>query len=169
MATEADLRKTALALPGVEEVQHWEYPAFRTKRRIFITLRPGQAKAMFHLNEEHQEILFEARPEAFEPLHWGKITRCFVNLKKVSKKELAALVREAWGNAGPPPGNPAKRDPVRRKVRAAGRRRSIVKDFQGMRMAPRCEADVSFRRREQNFRYRPNSASSIPQMSGLGR
>jgi hypothetical protein len=103
MSTEADLRKIALALPGVEEVQHWEYPAFRTKRRIFITVRPGQAKAMFHITEEHQEILFEARPEAFEPLHWGKITRCMVNLKKVPKKELEALVREAWEYASPPP------------------------------------------------------------------
>ena len=90
-----DVRKIALALPGVEEVDHWGVPAFRTKRRIFITLRPSEQKAMFHITEEHQEILFEARPEAFEPLHWGKVTRCFVNLKNVPKRELEALVREA--------------------------------------------------------------------------
>jgi hypothetical protein len=55
---------------------------------------------MFHIPEEHQELLFEMRPEAFEPLHWGKITRCFVNLKQLPAKELAALVREAWEYAG---------------------------------------------------------------------
>ena len=102
MSTCNDVRKIALALDGVEEVDHWGRPAFRTKRRIFITLRPDEDKAMFHIPEEHQELLFEVRPEAFEPLHWGKITRCFVNLKQVPRDELAALVREAWRYAAPP-------------------------------------------------------------------
>jgi len=48
----------------VSEVDHWSRPAFRTKRRIFITLRPQEQKAMFHIPEEHQELLFEMRPEA---------------------------------------------------------------------------------------------------------
>jgi hypothetical protein len=100
MSTCNDVRKSALALEGVEEVDHHGRPAFRTKRRIFITLRPGEEKAMFHIPEEHQELLFEMRPEAFEPLHWGKITRCFVNLKKVPGKEIATLVKEAWEYAG---------------------------------------------------------------------
>ena len=101
MSTSEDVRRFALALPGVEEVDHWGVPAFRTKRRIFITLRPAEQKAMFHLNEEHQEILFEARPEAFEPLHWGKVTRAFLNLKKIPPRELETLVREAADNAAP--------------------------------------------------------------------
>lgn len=96
-----DVRRLALALPGIEEVSHWGVAAFRTKRRIFITLRPAEQKAMFHLTEEHQEILFEARPEAFEPLHWGKVTRAFLNLKKIPVRELEALVREAADYAAP--------------------------------------------------------------------
>jgi hypothetical protein len=96
-----DVRRLALALPGVEEVAHWGVPAFRTKRRIFITLRPLEQKAMFHLAEEHQEILFDARPEAFEPLHWGKVTRAMLNLKKIPLRELEALVREAADQAAP--------------------------------------------------------------------
>jgi hypothetical protein len=101
MSTCDDVRRLALALPGVEEVDHWGAPAFRTKRRIFITLRPLEQKAMFHLTEEHQEILFEARPEAFEPLHWGKVTRAFLNLKKIPMRELEALIREAADFAAP--------------------------------------------------------------------
>jgi hypothetical protein len=88
-------------LPGVEEVDHWGVPAFRTKRRIFITLRPNEQRAMFYLTEEHQEILFAARPDAFEPLHWGKVTRAILNLKKIPARELEALVREAADNAAP--------------------------------------------------------------------
>jgi hypothetical protein len=103
MSTCADIRRIALALPGVEEKMHFEFPAFRTKKRIFITLRPKEQKAMFHLNEEHQEILFAARPEAFRPLHWGKVTRCFAILKHVSVKDLEMLVREAFEYASPPP------------------------------------------------------------------
>jgi hypothetical protein len=102
MATCEDVRRFALALPGVEEVDHWGVPGFRTKQRIFITLRPNEQKAMFHLTEEHQEILFDARPEAFEPLHWGKVTRAFLNLKKIPARELEALVREAAYYAAPP-------------------------------------------------------------------
>jgi hypothetical protein len=101
MSTCDDVRRLALALPGIEEVDHWGAPAFRTKRRIFITLRPNEQKAMFHLTEEHQEILFEARPEAFEPLHWGKVTRAFLNLKKIPVRELDALIREAADYAAP--------------------------------------------------------------------
>jgi hypothetical protein len=103
MSTCEDVRRVALTLAGVEEKMHFEFPAFRTKKRIFITLRPKEQKAMLHLPEEHQEILFAARPEAFQPLHWGKVTRCFVILKHVPVKELAALVREAWEYASPPP------------------------------------------------------------------
>jgi hypothetical protein len=101
MSSCADVRKFALALEGVEEVDHWGRPAFRTKRRIFITLRPNEERAMFHIPEAHQELLFEIRPQSFAPLHWGKTTRCFINLKKVPIREIAALVREAWEYAGP--------------------------------------------------------------------
>jgi hypothetical protein len=110
MSTCDDVRRLALALPGAAEVDHWGAPAFRTKRRIFITLRPLEQKAMFHLTEEHQEVLFEARPEAFEPLHWGKVTRAFLNLKKIQVRELEALVKEAADYAAPPAR--AKRKPT---------------------------------------------------------
>lgn len=96
MSTCDDVRRFALALEGVEEVDHWGRPAFRTRERIFITLRPDEDKAMFHIPAEHQELLFASRADAFEPLHWGKTTRCFVNLKQVPAQEISALVREAW-------------------------------------------------------------------------
>lgn len=110
------VRRFALALDGVSEVDHWGRPAFRTKRRIFITLRPQEQRAVFHIPEEHQELLFELRPEAFEPLHWGKMTRCFVSLGQVPKPELEKLVREAWHHASEPA------PPGRRKALAPKRK-----------------------------------------------
>lgn len=38
MATEADVRKIALALEGVSEVDHWGRPSYRTKARIFAVM-----------------------------------------------------------------------------------------------------------------------------------
>src|ERR1700692_3636339 len=102
MSTCADVRRFALALDGVSEVDHWGRPAFRTKRRIFITLRPQEQKAMFHIPEEHQELLFEMRPEAFEPLHWGKITRCLVSLGQGPAPELEKIIYSACHHASPP-------------------------------------------------------------------
>jgi len=122
MSTCNDVRTCALALEGVREVDHWGRPAFRTRRRIFITLRPDEERAMLHIREDHQDLLFEMRPESFEPLHWGKVTRCFVNLKKVPKKEIAALVHEAWEYADGATGRKNSAKTVRKvPARKAGR------------------------------------------------
>ena len=99
MSTEADLRQNrprasrrrGSAALGISRVPHQAADLHHAPTRT------GQGDVP--ITEEHQEILFDARPEAFEPLHWGKITRCMVNLKKVPKKELEALVREAWEQA----------------------------------------------------------------------
>jgi hypothetical protein len=123
MSSCSDVRKFALALGGVEEVDHWGRPAFRTKRRIFITLRPAEEKAMFHIPDEHRELLLAMRPDAFEPLRWGKVTRCLVNLRKVPGKEIAALVREAWEHSGPPePGKTGAKKPPRVPARGPRKR-----------------------------------------------
>lgn len=101
MSTQADIRKIALALDGVVEVDHWGRPAFRTKKRIFAVIRPDGL--YLHLPTERKEFLFEADPETFVKLMWGKTPIILVQLKRVAKKELAALVREAWEYASPPP------------------------------------------------------------------
>ena len=99
MPTPADVRKIALALDGVSEVDHWNRPAFRTTRRIFAVLRPDGM--WLHLPPERKEFLFEADPKTFVKYMWGKTPECIVQLAKVSKKELAALLREAWEHAAP--------------------------------------------------------------------
>jgi hypothetical protein len=105
MATAADVRKLALALDGVSEVDHWGRPAFRTKKRIFAVLRPDGL--FLHLPEERKQFLFAAAPEVFVKFIWGKAANVIVQIAKVSKSELQALIRDAWQHATPP-ARPAK-------------------------------------------------------------
>jgi hypothetical protein len=99
MATSADVRKCALALDGVSEVDHWGRPAFRTSKRIFAVMRPDGL--YLHLTEERKQFLFEAAPEVFVKFMWGKTANVIVQIAEVSKKELEALIREAWQHATP--------------------------------------------------------------------
>ena len=95
-----EIRKIALSFDGVSEVDHWGRPAFRTKRRIFAVMRPDGL--WLYLPEERKEFLFEADPRAFVKYMWGKHPELIVQPERVSKKELAALLREAYEAALPP-------------------------------------------------------------------
>ncbi len=89
----------ALAHDGVREIDHWNRPAFRTKRRIFAVIRPDGL--YLHLPDERKQFLFEADPETFVKYMWGKTANVIVNLKRIGKTELKALIGEAYGHARP--------------------------------------------------------------------
>ena len=99
MATATDVRRKALALDGVSEIDHWGRPAFRTKKRIFAVIRPDGL--YLHLTEERKQFLFEAAPDVFVKFMWGKTANVIVQIAEVSKKELEALIGEAWQHATP--------------------------------------------------------------------
>jgi len=100
MPTPADVRKIAMALDGVEEVDHFGRPSYRTKKRIFAVMRPDGL--FLHLPEERKEFLFEADPKTFVKYMWGKRSNVIVQIARVSKKELGALISEAWEFSAPP-------------------------------------------------------------------
>ena len=106
MASSTDIRKIALALDGVAEIDHWGRPAFRTKKRIFAVMRPDGL--YLHLPDERKEFLFEADPKAFIKYMWGKAANVIVQPDRISKKGLAALIHEAWEFNLPPPKKSAK-------------------------------------------------------------
>ncbi len=115
MPTSADVKKIAAALDGVSEVDHWGRPSWRTKKRIFAVMRPDGL--WLHLNDERKEFLLEADPAVFVKYMWGKTVNVIVQIDKISKKELDALIREAWENATPPQ-KPAKAAKSKRKAAA---------------------------------------------------
>jgi hypothetical protein len=100
MTTQADVRKIALALDGVSEVDHWGRPSYRTKKRIFAVMRPDGL--YLNLPQERREFLFEADPKVFVKSMWGKTANVIVQIAKISKTELAQLIREAWEHNKPP-------------------------------------------------------------------
>src|ERR1700754_2929521 len=99
MPTASDVRKVMLALKGVSEVDHWGRPGYRTSRRIFAVMRPDGL--FLHLPEERRQFLFEAAPDVFVKFMWGKTANVIVQIAKLPKKELQALIREAWQHATP--------------------------------------------------------------------
>ena len=99
MPTAAEIRRTALALEGVIEIDHFGRPSFRTKKRIFAVVRPDGL--YLHLPDERKEFLFEADPKTFVKFMWGKKANVIVDLKRIGKRELDALIREAWESVKP--------------------------------------------------------------------
>ena len=93
------IRKIALALEGVAEIDHFARPAFRTTKRIFAVIRPDGL--FLHLPDERKEFLFEADPMTFVKYMWGKTANVIVQIARISKKELEPLIREAWQHAMP--------------------------------------------------------------------
>jgi hypothetical protein len=100
MPTASDVRKVALALDGVSEIDHWGRPGYRTTRRIFAVMRPDGL--FLHLPEERKQFLFEAAPDVFVKFMWGKTANVILQIAKLPRKELEALIREAWQHATPP-------------------------------------------------------------------
>ncbi len=94
MPTPADVRKAALALDGVTEIDHFARPAYRTIKRIFAVMRPDGL--YLNLPDERKEFLFAADDKTFVKYMWGKTANVIVQIDRVSKKELEALIREAW-------------------------------------------------------------------------
>jgi hypothetical protein len=118
MPTLADVRKFALALDDVSEADHWGRPAFRTRKRIFVVVWPKEKRANILLPEERKEFLFEAAPEIFAKLMWGKRAYLLADLTKIGRRDLEALIREAWTQAATAP---KAKNRGRTRTRAAAR------------------------------------------------
>ena len=111
MPTPSDVRKLALSFPVVSEIDHFARPAWRTTKRIFAVMRPDGL--YLNLDDERKEFLFVADPKVFVKYMWGKRANVIVQIDKISKRELEALIREAYEKNRPAAkgkkGAPAKR------------------------------------------------------------
>jgi len=97
---EEDVRRLALALPEVEERDHFGRPSFRVRNKLFVTLpEPGRANLKVPM-DEHAALIAE-RPEVFRDVVWGQIHRVGVDLSAIDADELAELIEMAWAEVAP--------------------------------------------------------------------
>jgi hypothetical protein len=115
--TPADVRKFALSLPGVSEIDHFARPAWRTTKRIFAVMRPDGL--YLNLDDERKEFLFAADPKIFLKYMWGKRSNVIVQIEKLGMRELKGLIREAWEKNQPVTKTSTRRRPLRRAGQSA--------------------------------------------------
>jgi len=110
MASGADLRRLALAMPGVVEKPHFDRAAF-VVARTFVTLAADGLTANFKFTPDEQALKCEAAGEAFAPVPnaWGAQGWTTARLDRLSAEELAAALEMAWRHAQPEPRRQASR------------------------------------------------------------
>jgi hypothetical protein len=60
-----------------------------------------RGRVLMKLDKDHQELLFEARPDVFSPMVAGGLRWSWVEIGALEADEAAALVREAWTQVVP--------------------------------------------------------------------
>ena len=97
MATFAQLKRFGRTLPGVTEHLHMrDQPSLRANGKMFALWWKPENTTILKLDREHQHMLFEVRPDVFTPCKVGTGTWSYVDIAKLTDKELQSLVTEAW-------------------------------------------------------------------------
>ena len=100
--TKDDLRRLALALPGVEEKSHFDKADFRMKNKIFASLK-DDATGVIKLTLEQQSMMVDAEPKVFQPIPggWGRKGWTKIILAKADEITLKSALQTAWKNIAP--------------------------------------------------------------------
>ncbi|HVM07380.1 MAG TPA: MmcQ/YjbR family DNA-binding protein [Acidimicrobiales bacterium] len=104
MATEADVRKIALALPETTEKPWFGTPGFRVKDKGFLRIRTEAEGALvvFVGDLAEKEALLASDPKKFFTTpHYDGYPTVLVNLKAVGVRELRELITDSWLNKAP--------------------------------------------------------------------
>lgn len=96
MATLADIRHAALALPGAVELESHGGAWFNVGTKTFVLYWAKDQRWIFKLPKPRQELLFEARPDVFQPYRAGAMLWSYVAIEELTPAEVASLVTDAW-------------------------------------------------------------------------
>ena len=96
MATLVDIRRIALALPGAVELQDHGGNWFNVGKKTFVLYGFPSARWLFKLPKPRQELLFEARPDVFQPYRAGAMLWSYVDVDALEVDEVNSLVTDAW-------------------------------------------------------------------------
>lgn len=113
MATPADLRRIALALPEAHEDVHRRRPAFRVGKRIFAMLGVTGNSALFSslgwddvavakLDRDDQLNMAAAHEGAVTPTEtYGHHGWTYLRLEALDEAALSLILRLAWAHVAP--------------------------------------------------------------------
>ena len=95
-------RQLGLALPGVEEGPCYGTPALRVKGKLMLRLKEDGETVVLIVGFERRSLLMEKDPATFFITdHYRNYPSVLVRLPRISRKELAGLIEEAWRRAAP--------------------------------------------------------------------
>ena len=109
MATEADVRQAALALPGAyEKASFDDAPSFRTKPRMFCWIRTDAGTGhqptlvLFVASVEEKEALIAADPDVyFTTPHYDGHAMVLARLDVISVTEMTEMITESYRGRAP--------------------------------------------------------------------
>jgi len=96
MAMIEDVRRIALALPGAVELQDHGGNWFNVGKKTFVLYGFPSARWLFKLPKPRQELLFEVRPDVFQPYRAGEMLWSYVDVDALEVDEIKSLVTDAW-------------------------------------------------------------------------
>lgn len=112
----ADFRRLALALDDVHEKPSYGAPSFFRGDTFFCrALEDGFSIAM-RMTIDQREVMIAMDPETFFATpHYVDWPYVVIRLGRITKKQLGAVLREAWGLAEPRKKSSKRRAPVTKK------------------------------------------------------
>lgn len=104
MITLDDIRKDAMALPDVEEKEHFRLPGFRVRDKLFAHVEKDETTAIVTLDQATAALAAAAEPEVCREV-WRRNETIFVGLRvdlaRVTRRRMKELVELAWRNKAP--------------------------------------------------------------------
>lgn len=96
-------RKIALSFPEATEQAHFEKSSFRIRKKIFATIDEKEQTITVKLSGVDQDVFCTHDKSIIYPVpnKWGKKGWTTVELKKVSKELLTAILKTAYRGIAP--------------------------------------------------------------------
>lgn len=101
MASPADIRRAALALPEAHEVLTKHGAWFNVGKKTFVVYWEQAGRWIFKLPKPRQDFMFEARPDVFTPYRAGGMLWSYVDIAALTRAEAKHFVTEAWTTVVP--------------------------------------------------------------------
>jgi hypothetical protein len=102
VVTYEQIRKIALALPGVEEGTSYGTAALRVKGKFLARLKEDGKSVVFRVGFDERDLLMQTKPEVFYITdHYLGYPAVLLRLSAASKKEAADIIEMAWRLVAP--------------------------------------------------------------------